>query len=207
MNSSIFLTPRRSLLVGLVVLCFAYAPRAAEPAPASGGQTNVQSNTDHRIEPQDVIAVDVFQEKDLSRELTVSAEGEVLMPLLGSIKVAGRTTAEVKTDLEQRLGADFLVNPSVIVSVRQYRKRTVTVLGQVFKSGTVELTGEQRIDLLEAIGQAGGPTRLANPKKVEVSRKGKTERVNLEDLRKNPDPNKKYWLEPGDVIFVPETVF
>lgn len=165
------------------------------------------ASTDHRIEPQDVISIDVFQEKDLSRELMVSAEGEILMPLLGSIKVAGRTTAEVKSDIEQKLGADYLVNPSVIVSVRQYRKRTVTVLGQVFKSGTVELTGEQRIDLLEAIGQAGGPTRLANTKKVEVSRKGKTERVNLEDLRRNPDPNKKYWLEPGDVIFVPEAVF
>lgn len=162
---------------------------------------------DHRIDSLEVIVIEVFQEKDLSKEVKVSAEGEITMPLLGNIKVGGKTTSEVKSDLEQRLGSDYLVSPQVTVTVREYKKRTVTVLGQVNKPGPVELTGEQKIDLLEAIGYAQGTTRLANTKKVEVTRKGKTEKFNLEDLRKNTDPDKKYWLEPGDVIFVPESTF
>lgn len=163
-------------------------------------------STDHRIEPLEIIVIEVFQEKDLSKEVKVSAEGEITIPLLGNIKVGGKTTSEVKIDLEEKLGADYLVSPQVTVTVREYRKRTVTVLGQVFKPGPVELTGEQKIDLLEAIGYAQGTTRLANTKKVELTRKGKTDKYNLEELRKNTDPSKKLWLEPGDVIFVPESV-
>ena len=174
------------------------AGQAAEPTPAE---------QDHRIEPTEILVVDVVLEKDLSRELPVSAEGEISMPFLGNIKVVGKTTSEVKKELEEKLGADYLVNPQVIVSVRQYRKRTVTVLGQVNKPGPVELTGEQKIDLLEAIGYAQGTTRLANTKRVEVTRRGQTEKFNLEELRRNTDPNKKYWLESGDVIFVPESAF
>lgn len=185
------------LILGLALFGPA-AGQAAEPATA---------DQDHRIEPTEILIVDVVLEKDLSRELPVSAEGEISMPFLGNIKVVGKTTSEVKKELEEKLGADYLVNPQVIVSVRQYRKRTVTVLGQVNKPGPVELTGEQKIDLLEAIGYAQGTTRLANTKRVEVTRKGQTEKFNLEELRRNTDPNKKYWLESGDVIFVPESAF
>lgn len=165
-----------------------------------------QDSTDHRIEAQDILIIDVFQEKDLSREVVVSAEGEITMPLLGNIKVVGKTTLEVKKELETLLGEDYLVSPQVTVAVRQYRRRAVTVLGQVNKPGIVEFMGEQKMDLLEAIGSAQGTTRLANTKKVEVTRKGVTERINLEELRRNTDPDKKYWLQPGDVIFVPESI-
>jgi polysaccharide export outer membrane protein len=188
---------RRSLLI----LC-----SAALTCSGAARCLAADESTDHRIEPLEVIVIEVFQEKDLSKEVKVSAEGEITMPLLGNMKVGGRTTSEVKVDLEQKLGADYLVSPQVTVTVREYRKRTVTVLGQVFKPGPVELTGEQKIDLLEAIGYAQGTTRLANTKRVELTRKGKTEKFNLEDLRKNTDPSKKFWLEPGDVIFVPESV-
>lgn len=163
---------------------------------------------DHKIAPLDIINIDVVGEKDLSKEnLRVSSSGTITFPFLGSVEVKGKTPAEVEKLLKEKLGEDYLVNPQVIVTVKEYRSRTVSVIGQVNKPGIIALPAEQKMGILEAIAQAGDLAKSANKNRIEVSRKGKTQKFTLDELKKDTTPEKKFWLEPGDVIYVHESFF
>jgi polysaccharide export outer membrane protein len=171
------------------------------------GQTQVTNEVKYFIAPQDILVVDVFGEKDLSREFKVEGAGEITYPLLGAVKVEGMTTAEIEDRLKELLGKDYLVDPNVTVTVRQDRKRIITVMGEVMKPGALELPGEQKWTIVDALGQAGGPTKGANKKRIQFNRKGKVQEFRLEDLQKTTDPEKVIWLEPGDSINVPQTLW
>ena len=162
---------------------------------------------DHKIAALDVLTIDVVGEKDLSKELRVSSNGTVTFPYLGSVEVKGKTPAEVENLLKEKLGKDYLVDPQVIVTVKEYRTRTVSVIGQVNKPGMIALPSEQKVEILEAIAQAGDLTKAANKSRIEVNRNGKTYKFTLDDLKKESRSEKKFWLEPGDVIYVHESFF
>jgi protein involved in polysaccharide export with SLBB domain len=171
-------------------------------------RTDERAEGDHKIAPLDIINIDVVGEKDLSKEnLRVSSSGTITFPFLGSVEVKGKTPAEVENLLKEKLGKDYLVNPQVIVTVKEYRSRTVSVIGQVNKPGNIALPAEQKMGILEAIAQAGDLAKSANKNRIEVSRKGKTQKFTLDDLKKDTSPEKKFWLEPGDVIYVHESFF
>ena len=163
--------------------------------------------TDRKIAPLDIIIVDVVGEKDLSKELRVSSSGTITFPYLGNLEVKGKTPTEVETVLKDLLGKDYLVDPQVIVTVKEYRTRTVSVIGQVNKPGVIPLPAEQKMDILEALAAAGDLTKVANKNRIEVSRKGNTFKFTLNELKRVTDAEKKFWLEPGDVIFVHESFF
>ena len=162
---------------------------------------------DRRIERSDLIIVSVYDEPRLSGEYRVQAGGAVRYPLLGSVDVAGKTPTEVADELKKRLGEDYLVNPEVTVLVKQYRPRTVTVIGKVIKPGPVLLPEEERMDIIQALAQAGGFQPTANQNKIALSRTGKTTLYKFKDLVTITDDRKKIWLEPGDVIDVKESTF
>src|SRR2546422_6301204 len=195
----LFWLPR---LVAIFALFVALDGRTDENA-----RTDEAAEGDHKIAPLDIITIDVVGEKDLSKELRVSTSGTITFPFLGSIEVKGKTPAEVESLLKEKLGKDYLVDPQVIITVKEYRSRTVLVIGQVNKPGLIALPAEQKLGILEAIGQAGDLGRSANKNRIEVSRKGKTQKFTLDDLKKDTNPEKKFWLEPGDVIYVHESFF
>ena len=195
----LFWLPR---LVAIFALFVALYGRTDENA-----RTDEAAEGDHKIAPLDIIMVDVVGEKDLSKELRVSTSGTITFPFLGSIEVKGKTPAEVETLIKEKLGKDYLVDPQVIITVKEYRSRTVLVIGQVNKPGLIALPAEQKLGILEAIGQAGDLAKSANKNRIEVSRKGKTQKFTLDDLKKDTNPEKKFWLEPGDVIYVHESFF
>jgi len=195
----LFWLPR---LVAIFALFVALYGRTDENA-----RTDEAAEGDHKIAPLDIIMVDVVGEKDLSKELRVSTSGTITFPFLGSIEVKGKTPAEVENLIKEKLGKDYLVDPQVIITVKEYRSRTVLVIGQVNKPGLIALPAEQKLGILEAIGQAGDLAKSANKNRIEVSRKGKTQKFTLDDLKKDTNPEKKFWLEPGDVIYVHESFF
>jgi protein involved in polysaccharide export with SLBB domain len=198
-NCNSFWLPR---LVAIFALFVALDGRTEENA-----RPNEAAEGDHKIAPLDIIMIDVVGEKDLSKELRVSTSGTITFPFLGSIEVKGKTPAEVETLLKEKLGKDYLVNPQVIITVKEYRSRTVSVIGQVNKPGVIALPAEQKLGILEAIAQAGDLAKSANKNRIEVSRNGKTQKFTLDDLKKDTNPEKKFWLEPGDVIYVHESFF
>jgi len=193
---------RLPLLVAIFALFVALEGRTDENA-----RTDEAAEGDHKIAPLDIITIDVVGEKDLSKELRVSTSGTITFPFLGSIEVKGKTPAEVENLIKEKLGKDYLVDPQVIITVKEYRSRTVLVIGQVNKPGLIALPAEQKLGILEAIGQAGDLAKSANKNRIEVSRKGKTQKFTLDDLKKDTNPEKKFWLEPGDVIYVHESFF
>src|SRR6266705_4676243 len=158
-KSKQFWLPR---LVAIFALCVALDGKTDEKA-----RTDDAAEGDHKIAPLDIINIDVVGEKDLSKEnLRVSSSGTITFPFLGSVEVKGKTPAEVENLLKEKLGKDYLVDPQVIVTVKEYRSRTVLVIGQVNKPGLIALPAEQKMGILEAIAQAGDlpsrPTRTAS---------------------------------------------
>jgi polysaccharide biosynthesis/export protein VpsN len=156
----------------------------------SSGYAQVRS--DYKIAPHDIIIIDIFGEKDLSREFRVSATGTINYFFLGEVSVAGKTTTEVRDELTKLLDADYLVEPQVAVDVKEYRVREVFVNGQVNKPGAILLPGDQELTIV------AGMTPRAHEGKIKFTRPGMRERVfSWEDLKKN-----NLTLQPGDIIEV-----
>jgi len=168
---------------------------------------SAQTVSDRKISALDILIIEVFGEKELSVERRVQAGGTISFPLLGSVEVAGRTPSQVEGLLKEKLGADYLVDPEVTVMVKEYRSRTVSVMGKVMRGGAIELPAEYKIDILEAISRAGDFQPLANKNKIQLNRGGKITMYRFDDLIKIKDDNKKIWVEPGDVIYVHESFF
>lgn len=137
---------------------------AAIAAPADEGPAR-----DYRIGAHDTIGVAVFQEPELSVEKAqVDAAGNITLPLIGTVAAAGKTAGELSALIEQRLGAKYLEDPQVTVSVGGSVSQKVTVQGEVNQAGVYEIKG--RTSLLEALAMAKGESKVASLKEVVVFR-------------------------------------
>ena len=164
----------------------------------------------YRLAPNDLVYIKVFEEDDLNSTLRVSETGEVVFPLIGTVKIGGMSVQTATRTIRDLLDARYLVNPQVSVTVLGYANRNVTVLGQVQHPGAFSLKDQGSVDLLRAIGLAGGFTRLANSAKVTVKRTVQGhETVLVIDadrmgVRSSAQP---FTVLPGDTITVPERLF
>jgi polysaccharide export outer membrane protein len=165
---------------------------------------------DYVLQQSDLIRVQVYQEPELLREIRISQELTINLPLIGSVDVRDKSVRQTEELLRQLYDRDFLVNPQITITVLEYAQRTVQVLGQVNNSGAIAFPPEQKMGLLEAISRAGGFTRLAERRKIQLTRtdeKGKTETftINTDDLIKG-NSGDQWLLKKGDVVFVPERI-
>jgi polysaccharide export outer membrane protein len=105
----------------------------------------------------------------------------------------------------------YLTNPQVSVTVLEFSKRRFTVLGEVQKPGSYAMADdEQEISVLQAIGVAGGYTRIANPSKVTLMRRnGDKPQIYQLNARKiaSGGSESPLMVLPGDVITVSESRF
>lgn len=204
MNPSTFWRLRLIGIACLSLTCSALGQGQTLTNEASGTH---KVSGDYKISPEDLIVVNVFLERDLSGEFPVSQSGDITFPLLRAVNVAGKTAAQVEKLIRERLiGEDYMKDPQVTVAVKEYRRRAVSVLGQVNKPGLVPLPPEQPMTILEAITAAGGLTDVAKKGRIEVTRKGsgKPRRFDFDDLQKATDPEKIFYLQPNDLIYVHE---
>ena len=188
---------------------------AAGEAPAEVASipqaTAKASTSDYLLRPADILQVKVFQEDDLTREVSVSREFELTLPLIGAVNVRNRSVRQVEELIRQLYDRDYLVNPQVSVIVLKYAERAVNVIGSVNSPQAVEFPAERGLTLLEAITRAGGFSRLADKTKVKIIRtdeKGVTSTytINTEKLMDANTAN--LWsLQVDDVIQVPEKFF
>ena len=166
---------------------------------------------DYVLQPFDLIRVQVLGEDDLNKlgEVRVSQEFSVTLPLIGQVDLRGRTVRQAEQLIRDRYDRDYFVNPQVSVTVLKYVERFVRVFGQVNKPGNVAFPQEEGLTLTEAISRAEGFTRLADQKKVTLTRTfgdGTTETqiVNLADLLKGSASDIP--LQPNDMINVAERI-
>ena len=167
--------------------------------------------TDYVLQPSDLIRVLIFQEPDLLREVRITQEYTITLPLIGTIDLRDKTVRQTEEIIRGLYDKDYLVNPQVNLAVLEYTQRTVQVVGAVNNPGSVVFPPEQKMGLVEAIARAGGQSRIADLKRVQLTRtspEGKTENfiINVADLMKGAS-GEQWLLRKGDVILVPEKLF
>ena len=191
------------LLLMLVVLGSACSSHVASRPPPPPDP--LESTT---LGPGDVFRMQIVGERELPEEYQVASDGSVDFPYVHRISIAGMEPQDVARLIRQRLiDGGILQDPSVIVSVKEYASKRITVLGQVQKPGTYPLT--RGLGLLEAISLAGGLTALAKDDQVRLTRQtkrsAKTYVIDLDAILKGRAPNVP--LQAGDSIYVEERVF
>ncbi|MCC6763172.1 MAG: polysaccharide biosynthesis/export family protein [Deltaproteobacteria bacterium] len=148
-------------------------------------QTQRQSDVggaDYRVGPGDVLAVKAYDLEELDRRVRVDGAGNVMLPLLESVPVSGKTIAEVERDLTARLGA-FMYSPKVTVFIEEYRSQQVAVVGAVQRPGLVAQTN-QTATVLDVIAAAGGKTADATSRiyLIPAETRGGTAAASLNEL-------------------------
>jgi protein involved in polysaccharide export with SLBB domain len=206
-----------ALLPDLLLAQIAPGTAGSQPSgPASvsafspGG--SVSAPPGYILSANDHVSVEVFGEDDLRTNGRLNPEGNLSVPLLGSIHLAGLTLTQAASKLTELYGRDYLVSPKVNVMLLGYAKRRFSILGQVNRPGSYEMPDSSPggIDLLEAIAMAGGYTRIAAPERVTVRRQtggagDQIFKVNAKRFTKGSGGG--FHVEPGDTITVGESIF
>ncbi len=178
------------LLSALVAVCWAVSPATGQ---------------EYVIGPRDVLGITVWGQADLSRDYGVDPDGFIPFPLIGRVKAAGSTPKELATQLTELLGKDYLVNPQVIVAVREYLSQKVQVLGAAEKPGVYYLTGPTT--LLEILSRAGGFGSTAGKQVLLVRNNGVSDgsgaalRLSLEKIQAG-DPSENTLVQSQDIVIV-----
>lgn len=129
---------------------------------------------DYRARGADRIEVRVTKLETLNGTYELNAEGAVILPLLGRLDLAGMTAFEITGLLREQLGARYLQNPDVIVTLTPGFDQKLTVEGAVERPGQYD--ARPGLSLLQAIAIAGGPKAHANKKRVVIVRQSGGER-------------------------------
>lgn len=174
----------------------------AAAAFSAAQETTRSSGT---IGHMDNVEIRVFREEDLTTRGQLSPDGTITMPLIGMVRLQGLTTDQAARVIEAKLRDGYLAKPEASVSIAARIKRAVTVIGQAQRPGVFELPANRRLTLVEAVGMAGGLTRIGNAKKVSLKRGGTVTVYNLNELSAGGGDD--VFLEDGDVITVPESLF
>ena len=172
----------------------------------------VATAQEYVIGPGDLLKITVWGHDDLSKEYPVTLDGRVPFPLIGTVQAAGLTTSELATRLRDLLEKDYLVNPQVIVAVKDYLSSKVHVFGEAEKPGLFYLTGPTT--LLELLSKAGGLSKAAGKDLVLVRTEtgkggggvaGSTVLLRLDVRRiQAGDVKENILLQNGDMMFVPK---
>ncbi len=201
-NNIIFL-----IRAGMILMAF-FFPTVCLAAGQEGSLEGAvyEDNLDHeyRVAPEDILEVSVYDEPELIRQLVVCPDGRISFPLVGDIKVAGKTTAEIKAVVEKKIQV-FVPNASVTVIIMELKSLKFYVLGKVARPGMFNVSN--RVTVLQALAMAGGPTPFAKTKKISISRKvgANTHHISVdyENILKGQYMEQNYTLERGDVVLVP----
>ncbi len=153
--------------------------------------------------PGDLIAIQVYEEPELSLDMRVGFAGTITYPFLGEIQVAGMTPEQLETDIRDKLKGPYLVNPSVVVSILEYRPFYVN--GEVKKPGSYEYYPGMTIE--RAISIAGGFSDRASRSKIyvehDVMSEGSSSKKKASEVKAELSDN----VLPGDVITVKQSFF
>lgn len=140
--------------------------------------------------------------------MRVSEEGEVSLPLVGPVAVAGLTVRDAELAIEEHLRGRFMVDPHVSVQVTEVRSRSIYVLGEVVRPGSFPLPSNQPVTVLQALALGEGLTSTAAKGRAMIIRSDATgQRVEIPvDIGsvvegEAPDPE----LYPNDIVFIPNS--
>jgi polysaccharide biosynthesis/export protein len=160
---------------------------------------------DFVIGADDVLAINVWKEAEISRSVPVRSDGKISLPLAGEVQAAGQTPRQLEVEIAKRL-QNYISEPEVTVIVQQINSQKFNILGQVVKPGSYPLTNSPTI--LDAIALAGGFRDFAKKKSIYVLRQnpdGGQSRLpfNYKDVIKSKNAEQNVQLQPRDTLVVP----
>lgn len=206
--------PGALLLVLVGTVCAQAQPSVRVPSAPPGSLPPVASAVappaNYLLSANDLVQIKVFQEDDMNWTVRVTKDGSVILPLVGAIGVARKTPDDLAAAVRERLLDGWLVHPQVSVAVLEFSKRRFTILGQVEKAGQIDFPDNSSLNVLQAVGMAGGFTKNADPGRVYIKRTVGSKQLVLKidarrmqrDARAEP-----FEILPGDTITVAETLF
>jgi polysaccharide export outer membrane protein len=214
--------------IGTVLLCAALpgwlgaqtaAPQANVPTKTDAANSAANKVAGHAADAagkahddsyvignDDVLAVKVWKEPDISREtIPVRSDGRISLPLAGEVEAAGRTPLKLEEEITTKLKS-YIAEPEVTVIVLQSNSQKFNILGMVNKPGSYLIANSATV--LDAIALAGGFRDFAKQKNIYVLRQnpdGTQVRLpfNYKDVVKGKNSDQNVKVQPRDTIFVP----
>ena len=201
---------RNHLLIGMLVFASALTGFAQSPAKEKTGAaapSAMKSTTDpaYLIGTEDVLAINVWHEAEMSRAVPVRPDGKISLPLAGEFQAAGLTPAQLEEAIRRKLQT-LMQNPQVTVMVQEVRSQRFSIMGEVNRPGAYPLNG--KMSVLEPIAAAGGLRDFAKTKKMYILRRandGSTSRVKVDykGLVEGKVDDPAMTLQPRDTVVVP----
>lgn len=165
---------------------------------------------DYILRNGDLLEVRIYEEGEMDRTLRISSNGIICLPMIGDMELAGLTVAEAEKKVAERL-RHYMNYPSVSILVKEYSNKNVYVLGQVRLPSAVPINPGRALTLLEAIASAGGFTDVAASGRVKILRMEdgvqKSIKIDVSQITKKGNKFMDMVLQPGDVVFVPQSFF
>ncbi len=189
----------------IILLCFVALCVVSSFAQEKPQVQSATSDPNYVIGAEDVLAISVWKEPDLSRTVPVRPDGKISLPLIDDVKAEGLTPKQLETELTKRF-TNFISMPQVSVIVADVRSRTFSIVGEVNRPGAYAL--RQKMSVLEALASAGGFKDFAKTKKIYVLRKnadGTSVRLpfNYDKVIKGKDTAQNIDVQSHDTIVVP----
>jgi polysaccharide export outer membrane protein len=187
------------------------APPAADKSATDSRGTQTQtvekahSDDSYIIGANDVLAINVWKEPDITRSVPVRSDGKISLPLAGELQASGQTPRQLEDEITKRLKS-YISDPEVTVIVTESKSQKINILGMVARPGTYLLSGSTTV--LDAIAMTGGFKDFAKQKSIYVLRSGpdgsqKRFPFNYKDVIKGKSLEQNIRLVPGDTIVVP----
>jgi len=188
--------------------------------PSTPARARGTGGYNYRIGPQDILSITVWDHPELTipagefRSPTaaghkVDNQGYFFFPFAGRVKASGRTTEQVRMDLQQKL-AKYITNPQVGVSIAAYRSQRAYISGEVLKPGVFEIN-DTPLTVRDAIAKAGGLRNLVRDTSREAAEYALLARhnkqkilIDLDALLRKGDERQNYVLRGGDALHIAE---
>lgn len=192
----------------LIVLCFVLtaSPAFSIEKESGEGKNNVtqESTEDYKIGVGDMLQISTWKEEDLTFDkVFVRNDGKITFPLLDDIKAAGRTTMELKQDIQERL-AEFVEAPTVTVTLANPGSQKYYIFGEVQNVGEYNLI--KKLTVIQAFALAQGFTEWASKDEIILFRRHQGKELMIKiDYDDITDGNLKndIQLKADDIIIVP----
>ena len=186
----------RAAIAAIALATLASGCAQSFPAPSGPELSTRVFDAEYRLAIGDKVRVVVFGEDPLSGEFVISNEGEIALPLLGSVKATGLTIPELRAAIQGSLSLGYVKQPRVSVDIAAYRP--VYILGEINKPGAYPFA--EQLTVMSAVASAGGFTYRANTRRVFI--KGANEPVE-HSYRLTAATQ----IAPGDTIRIGERLF
>ncbi len=174
------------------------------PAASAEGAPTASVDAGYRIGAGDVLDISVWKEDTLKAQVLVRPDGGISFPLVGSFQAAGKTAAQLRDEISQKLDK-FIPDAVVSVALVKVDSNTIYVIGKVNKPGNY--VANSYVDVMQALSMAGGLTPFAAENNIKVLRRDGTGEVALPfqyaKVKKGEKLEQNILLKGGDVVVVP----